>query len=492
LHHKNMALDDLLISTGVDQLIRLVKEKGKAEMGLAAKELHQPMRTVEDWAHVLEEEGLIRIEYKLTKIYLVWQQPTAEYVEKKSEKLEEKAIQTATEIDQLLSKVEKGGAELQEMQGEISKLDVTSGLDPQEAARLKEELSGLSQKYSSTIKSGTEKLAKLKAKLSALEPKVSKAQKAPAQDEEKELAVLKNFETTIQSQLGETETFFDAFEARLQEFRKRIEEGKEDEHVSEIRAEITSVRSLKDEMMGALEAILEEQKSINERLSQAEKKLDGLTDREDSLTGAKKKLAEIRKIEEEAKRQRKNISDQLSDTLSLVKKQSSKVSQAASKQTESTALMQQIKEEYVDISEEISRASEELAAKQKEVAGKLEIQTKALELASSGRGSGVGRDEVQKVSFLLRELTREQSLLEENVRNLMKETELLKMEASELAVPSPGGGAVQMASPEPGPAFVEKVKLSKEEEGEFERKRDELRSLIRKMWEESKGGSGSS
>jgi len=487
-----MALDDLLISTGVDQLIRLVKEKGKVEMGAASKELHQPMRTVEDWAHVLEEEGLIRIEYKLTKIYLVWQQPTAEYVEKKSEKLEEKAVQTKTEIDQLLSKVEKGGAELQEMQSEISKLDSAAGLDPQEAARLKEELSGLSQKYSSTIKSGTEKLGKLKAKLSALEPKVSKAQKAPAQDEEKELAVLKNFEATIQSQLGETETFFDAFEARLQEFRKRIEDGREDEHVSEIRAEISSVRSLKDEMMGALEAILEEQKSINERLAGAEKKLDSLTDREDSLTGAKKKLAEIRKIEEEAKRQRKNISDQLSDTLSLVKKQSSKVSQAASKQTESTALMQQIKEEYVDISEEISRAGTELAAKQKEVAGKLEIQMKALELSSSGRGGGVGREEVQKVSFLLRELTREQSLLEENVRNLMKETELLKMEASELSVPSPGGGAVQMASPEPGPAFVEKVKLSQEEEGEFERKRDELRSLIRKMWEESKGGSGSS
>ena len=34
-----MALDDLLISTGVDGLIRLVKERGRVEIGAAAKEL---------------------------------------------------------------------------------------------------------------------------------------------------------------------------------------------------------------------------------------------------------------------------------------------------------------------------------------------------------------------------------------------------------------------------------------------------------------------
>ena len=41
-----MALDDLLISTGVDQLIRLVKERGKVDSSTAAKELRQPQRTL--------------------------------------------------------------------------------------------------------------------------------------------------------------------------------------------------------------------------------------------------------------------------------------------------------------------------------------------------------------------------------------------------------------------------------------------------------------
>ena len=52
-------------------------------------------------------------------------------------------------------------------------------------------------------------------------------------------------------------------------------------------------------------------------------------------------------------------------------------------------------------------------------------------------------------------------------------------------VQKPSGAAGEDASI----AFVEKVRLSQDEENDFERKRDELRTLIRKMWEESKGDS---
>ena len=118
-----MALDDLLISTGVDQLIKLVKEKGRVEIGAAASELSQPIRTIEDWSHVLEEEGLVRVEYKLTKIFLVWTGPTREYVAQKSEKLEKKAAGARQEIDKLLTRVEEGGQELEQMEGELEKLE---------------------------------------------------------------------------------------------------------------------------------------------------------------------------------------------------------------------------------------------------------------------------------------------------------------------------------------------------------------------------------
>jgi len=484
-----MALDDLLISTGVDQLIRLVKERGKIEMGAASRELKQPMRTIEDWAHVLEEERLVKIEYKLTKIYLVWQAPSTQYVAQKSEKLEAKATQARQEIEQLLTKVEKGGAELSEMQVELSRLDAASTITPGDAERLKDELTGLGEKYSTTLKSASEKLDKLKKKLSAIEPQVQKksGETAGEMELEKELATLRKFEQTLQNQLDENETFFGAFETRLEDFRKRLEEGKSDEKIEELKADLGQAKSLRDEVMGALEAVLEEQKAISQRIAMAEGKLAALSDREDSISGAKKKLLEIRKIEEDAKRQRRAVTAQLSDALSIVKKQMSKIKDMTGKQAETDKHMQQIKDDYVDVAEEIGRANDEIAERQKSVSAKLSQQMRALEAAGKGNG-GISKDEVQKVSFLLRELKREQALLEENVRVLLRETELLKLEAA-----SAGEIAPRSAAPgeekEISVAFVEKVKLSKDEEDEFERKRDELRSLIRKMWEENKGGS---
>jgi hypothetical protein len=71
-----MEFDELLITTGVDALVRLVKERQRIELEDAAGTLNIPLETIEDWARVLEEEGILSIEYRLTRIYLVWIQPT--------------------------------------------------------------------------------------------------------------------------------------------------------------------------------------------------------------------------------------------------------------------------------------------------------------------------------------------------------------------------------------------------------------------------------
>ena len=75
-----MEFDELLITTGVDALVRLVKQKSKVELEEASKTLNIPSETIEDWSRVLEEEGILRIEYRLTKVYLVWIKPTEEEV----------------------------------------------------------------------------------------------------------------------------------------------------------------------------------------------------------------------------------------------------------------------------------------------------------------------------------------------------------------------------------------------------------------------------
>jgi DNA repair exonuclease SbcCD ATPase subunit len=493
-----MALDDLLISTGVDQLIRLIKEKGKIELGAAAKELRQPLRTIEDWTHVLEEEGLVAVEYKLTKIYLVWKGPTSEYVSKKAGELSGKAKETKNEVERLLSKVQKGGKELSEMQEEMAKLQSVQGLTPAAAERLRGELSALDTRYSASLKVTAEKLARLRKSVELLGPKIEKkagkkekgdAAQAAAEDVARELSVLKNFENTLQSQIGDTETFFEAFEARIEDFRKRIEEGKADEKIKELTDGLEEVRAMKSEMDAALEAVSEEHKAISQKLSGLEESLSKAIGKDDPLSGAKKKLDELRRMEQDAKKQKENIATQLADSLSLVKKQTSRLESLLLKQTEQEKTMELLKNDYVDISEELSRANGELAAKQKEASAKIASQVAALEKLG-GAASGVSKEEIEKISFLLRELSREQSLLEEKVRLMVKESELLRFESETVASANKQGGTVgaRSAAQDESVAFVEKVRLSQAEETEFERKREELRSLIHRMWEDSKAG----
>src|SRR3989344_5459244 len=117
-----MALDDLLISTGVDQLIRLVRERGRIEIGEAGRELKLPVRMVEDWARVLESEGLVQIEYRLTKIYLVWKSGGQPSAVSKPEAAGAEANRAREEVGRLLSRVEKGGSELSGLKQEVERL----------------------------------------------------------------------------------------------------------------------------------------------------------------------------------------------------------------------------------------------------------------------------------------------------------------------------------------------------------------------------------
>lgn len=90
----------MLITTGVDALIKLVREKGKVEIALAARFLNIPISTIEEWSHALENEGIISIEYQLTKIYLRWVPVTTEKIDAESAALDTQRIKLLEEIKQ--------------------------------------------------------------------------------------------------------------------------------------------------------------------------------------------------------------------------------------------------------------------------------------------------------------------------------------------------------------------------------------------------------
>ncbi len=63
--------NDGQIHTGVDALLELVKKKKKISLREAAKLVKYSPEVVEDWASILEEEGIISIEYTFTNTFLI-------------------------------------------------------------------------------------------------------------------------------------------------------------------------------------------------------------------------------------------------------------------------------------------------------------------------------------------------------------------------------------------------------------------------------------
>lgn len=58
------------VTTGVDALLQLLKEKKKISLSEAAKELHLKESAIKQWVDFLVEEKIVGIEYKFTKAYL--------------------------------------------------------------------------------------------------------------------------------------------------------------------------------------------------------------------------------------------------------------------------------------------------------------------------------------------------------------------------------------------------------------------------------------
>ncbi|MFA5077716.1 MAG: hypothetical protein WC488_04800, partial [Candidatus Micrarchaeia archaeon] len=109
-----MEFDEMLISTGVESLIKLVREKGKIEITMASRLLNIPISTIEEWSHALESEGIISIEYQLTKVYLKWTAITEEKATAETQKLE---TEKSGLVKEVMALEEKSQANLKAVQG---------------------------------------------------------------------------------------------------------------------------------------------------------------------------------------------------------------------------------------------------------------------------------------------------------------------------------------------------------------------------------------
>jgi chromosome segregation ATPase len=94
------------IETGVDKLVKLVAKEKKIELGEAAKQLNVAPAVVQEWADFLEEEGLVQLQYSLSKTFLVEKTLSKQEVEKKGKEYDSKKEAFVRKVDTTLKQLE--------------------------------------------------------------------------------------------------------------------------------------------------------------------------------------------------------------------------------------------------------------------------------------------------------------------------------------------------------------------------------------------------
>jgi transposase len=128
------------IETGVDKLVGLVSERKKLSLDEAAKELGVSAPVVQEWAEFLEEEGLIGIEYSLSKTYLVEKKLSKHEVQKKEQEYEQKKEAFVRKVDTALKQLEKETSGFEDIKRAYNALKVGIG---DEIDQVKQELDEL-------------------------------------------------------------------------------------------------------------------------------------------------------------------------------------------------------------------------------------------------------------------------------------------------------------------------------------------------------------
>jgi len=407
-----VVVDESLISTGVDNLLRLVYARGRVSLAEAAKELGIPSASLEEWSRVLEEEGIIRLEYQLTTIFLVWAGTPREEAEEKRREILEKRASLADDVELLLQRAREKGLEV-------------------EAAR-----------------AGVEKLPSVISQQAAL--------------------VKQRFER-MQAIERESEKLF----ARYAQSIGKIREG------------LSSLGSDVDKASGKVRDLASSLSSLEERINASFPRFVGLKKEvevaQSALAAAEKEAERLEGLLSELREAQAKAREGLSAFSKELAQHEGSLREAADKKQSLAASIKGIQADFEKLSKayEANLASLELAGKR--IASELEPSRRELEEALAGAQevlkalpAGKKLDEIAALQKELDALAGMQKELEERAILLKAEIGSIPSEPAEAALPE-ASRKIEAAKA--------KLLALKSEEDAFERKRSELRELIRRMSE---------
>jgi len=563
-----MEFDELLITTGVDALVRLVKDRQKIELEEASSALNIGQETIEEWARVLEEEGILRMEYHLTHVYLVWVKPSGEAVATETESFREAKKGIEAEVEEVrrrattqtagLDDLRKSFVEfyakayprIEKLEKEVLKLPSAKAMTENTTAKqqasllalsdrledvragvaeIKEDLGGIGiERVTGESRGWMDKVERMNAELASAHDELQALKKKTARQAPEDVAL---------PSVTDLKKKFESMKKEFTELRSKNTKMRQDmislQESSEILKGVAESIMGREEKVGGLheeiaalsteaEGLLKKAREINAKM----KENADLTERFETTASVAKnvltrfpaqekviaELERIRKAEDglaekvEAletlldaaggkqvtARQYADLAKRIDDKADQMRRDMDSLAGALEDEKATYLTFQKIKERVVPSIESYTKQLDSLEAEleklKQETSSRREfIAEDAEKLRQTLRGS-----EAQEALRTVTDVMEKKKMLDGIMQSiedmnsmsesLTKRITLLSREAKLLEIRTGGdtGTAQKEAKRE---ELRQELKLSEEEEMEFRKKREELRNLIKKLWE---------
>lgn len=566
----------MLISTGVDALIKLVKEKKKIEITLASRLLNIPISTIEEWAHALESEGILSIEYQLTKVYLKWITPTEEKINEERvalqtektqlmEQIKELEVKSKNQIDsvaklkdefnanysKLLMKLEElaknSGAvqetkaaresdyykavdQLEEVRGQISQVRDSIQFMREQLEKTKTELmsSELEKKVAGIVNS-RERVAALKSELESMESEVAKiiqsisSKNIDSSGFKQGLESLRSEFSSLTKQIEEQRELLKevrSFSQLMENAKKEIEDMRASSRavVSELKDFKGTVSEISNKAAQASKVIAENEERaarLEESLKNAEETFSHLNLDKNQEEAMMRLSEDVKKLSERMDKFQsenqtilplfENVDKVISGLSELKKKvgeerkrlaeESGAIFASLDEEIATYGTFQKIKERAISTINDYLNQLEKIEVNYENAANLAEKVEKKLDEALAKFKESSEYKDAEELSTLMDKLAEKKQLLEEIRSGLENLDESAKRTAKQINILSKEVQLLEIRAGSTAPEMREQVKraedeikesisLTESEQQEFDSKREELRKLIKKLWEE--------
>lgn len=289
-----MDLEGSVIETGVDKLVKIVKERGKIALIDAAKELGVSTTVIQEWVNFLEDEGIISVEYKLTKPFLVDRKLTKKEVEEKAKEFESKKDAFVRKAEFSLSFIEKQADELKKVKSEFDKLKSELGMqldtvrsdlkELEKFQQMRQELQKQIEEQKGNTKIKMEELAKLiLIEQKRYQELVSdlKKERETLNREKTEARSIEESEKLLNKKLADLKGMIGLIEKRVSSEDAAIKNS--EAHIERLNQLMEDIKQHVEEEKSSIEPLLQKSRELESKMAELQKIIvKKLTDRQKS------------------------------------------------------------------------------------------------------------------------------------------------------------------------------------------------------------------